>query len=368
MASVADSPSGQACTHCGPQHVPVPCKYVPDTAEVLHVILPISNYQQWSTRYHLFAQCYAHMQSLPNIAVYVVEVAIGDRPHVVTQRDNPRHLQLRTRHMLWHKESMINCAIRALLPEGWRYVAWVDADLHFMNRNVGMDTINALQVWDVVQMFQSVCNQGPQGEALEPLYSSFGYQWVQSGGVYAPKLTPRDPVTSPMAEGCYAAGGDHTATHYVAAKDFWHPGFAWACTRRAYKDGFRDGLIDFAILGSGDDHMAKALVGVVDKSFHGRCTEGYKRACLLWQDRALEVIQRNLGYVKGLIVHGYHGRFADRKYVERWSVLTDQAYDPSVDVHRDGVTGLVELAHPAQRHRLRDLIRLYFLQRNEDSR
>lgn len=360
-----------ACTHCGPSKALVHTKHDAELPETLHIIVPLSNYVPWATRYELFFRCMKHLESLPNVAVYVVEVALGQRPFVCTQANNPRHLQLRTHMMLWHKESMVNAGIRRLLPPNWKYVAWCDADLQFLNTNVAADTIHALQHWNVVQMFRSVCNLGPEGEILLPTYESFGYKFVESGGIYAPKLTPRSAAQcaeKPEGNPEYGPPSSSSATHYVAAKDYWHPGFAWACTRRAYEEGMRDGLIDFAILGSGDDHMAKALVGVVSESYHGSASEGYKKACDLWQERALSVINRNLGYVKGTIVHGYHGRFADRKYVERWSVLTQTGFDPYVDLHRCGVSGLSMLADEKRHHRLRDLIRQYFLQRNEDSR
>jgi hypothetical protein len=40
--------------------------------------------------------------------------------------------------------------------------------------------------------------------------------------------------------------------------NFWHPGFAWACTRKAYDK--MEGLYDLSILGSGDHNMALSLI------------------------------------------------------------------------------------------------------------
>jgi hypothetical protein len=51
------------------------------------------------------------MQSVNNVEVYIVEVALNERPFVVTEPDNPKHLQIRTHSVIWHKENMINLMV-----------------------------------------------------------------------------------------------------------------------------------------------------------------------------------------------------------------------------------------------------------------
>ena len=50
------------------------------------------------------------MQKNKQIILYVCEMIYTDRNmnFVLTQSDNPRHLQLNTTYPLWHKENMVN--------------------------------------------------------------------------------------------------------------------------------------------------------------------------------------------------------------------------------------------------------------------
>ena len=52
----------------------------------------------------------------PNVLLYIVEVAYGKDPFILTNKAVPRHLQIRTDDApIWLKESMINCGVR---PKG----------------------------------------------------------------------------------------------------------------------------------------------------------------------------------------------------------------------------------------------------------
>jgi hypothetical protein len=76
------------------------------------------------------------------------------------------------------------------------------------------------------------------------------------------------------------------------------------------------------------------------------------------------VVNGDLGFVEGTILHHWHGRKSSRKYVERWSILVDNKYDPNTDVYYDE-HGLLQLT--GDNHGLRDGIRDYFAQRNDDA-
>lgn len=215
------------------------------------------------------------------------------------------------------------------LPQNWKYVAWIDADIQFLNENWVRETIRELQVADVVQMFQTCVNLGPTGEALK-IDKGFGYMHKDSG----------TPYTKSDRYG------------------FWHPGYAWACTKGAWIQ--MDGLLDWGILGSGDRHMALALVGRAADSAPGNIHENYKK---LLEKFTRDCKGLKLSYVKGTILHFWHGRFEDRKYRERWQILTQMAFDPLRDIGMTE-TGLIQLTQPGQR--LQKAIDDYFLGRKED--
>ena len=304
--------------------------------DLLHIVIPYSNYSSFNSRLDLHKKCLEHMIKLPGVMIWVVEVALDERPFLVTKPNHRQHIQLRTRDMIWHKENMINIAIRHMttLYPNWKYVAWVDGDIRFDNLHVAYKTIHQLQSYSVVQMFSSVANLGPNGQ-IHDTHHGFCYMYAKNGYTY-----PKN----------------------IEKYEQWHPGFAWACTRKAYVD--MGGLIDWAILGSADHHMILALVGDVMRTVHAGVSDSYKRKLRHWQDRVERTIRRNVGYVEGMIIHGWHGKFKDRKYVDRWQIYLETAFDPDTDIKYDE-HGLLAFDHP--KPRLRDLIRHYFDSRNEDT-
>jgi hypothetical protein len=142
----------------------------------------------------------------------------------------------------------------------------------------------------------------------------------------------------------------------------WHPGYAWAARRDAIEN--LGGLIDGAILGAGDRHMAAALIGQGLATVEPRTHPHYRKMVADWQERAELFINRNVGYVPGLLLHDWHGKKVDRRYHDRWQILINDQYDPLKDVKRDW-QGVLQLSH--HNRKLRDDIRAYFRARHEDS-
>ena len=139
----------------------------------------------------------------------------------------------------------------------------------------------------------------------------------------------------------------------------WHPGYAWACTRKAYES--MGGLYEVSILGAGDHNMSLALLGKGYQSINDAATDSYKESIEEFQDGAKHL---RLGYVPGVIRHHFHGLKKNRKYMERWHILVDNAYDPSAHItkNKDGLLVPTEACPPKI---LEDIVK-YFKERNED--
>lgn len=294
--------------------------------EILYVISVVSNPVRYKTRYKLFNEFVARMKKESRIQLITVELQHGEREFVTDAT-----IKYRTTHELWHKENMINKAVE-LLPFGWKYMAWIDADLSFNEENWVDETFQQLQHYEIVQLFSHAIDEGPNGEFIQ-VHTGFGYQ-------YARGIEWKPPAKY---------------------QKFWHPGYAWACTRKAFEG--MGGLVDFAILGSADQHMALAWIGKVSHSYNVNIHENYKRLLDEYQRRCEKTIRRNVGFVYGIILHKWHGSKENRKYKERWTILVENKYDPIADIHRD-YNGLYQLDE--DRIDLRDDIRHYFRARNED--
>jgi hypothetical protein len=317
----------------------------------LHVIVPILNPIRYRVRYELYRAFERHIEESGAI-LYVVEMAFGDRPFEVTEPNNPQHIQLRSRTELFHKESMINIGI-SRLPLEARKVAWIDADILFTRPDWAQETLQQLEHYKIVQMFSHAQDIGPSYEPLpNGLFDGFAYSYVKGVSL---------PYTNKFMYYPYYAGiqkgGDMMK---------WHSGYAWAARREAIDE--LGGLIDWAILGSADHNMAAALVGKVKYTVHGDVHPNFMRKMIQWENLAGKYIRKNIGYVEGLINHFWHGKKKDRGYVDRWQILVNNQFNPDEDIKKDW-KGLWQLEdHGDERSiQLRDDIRRYFRNRNEDS-
>lgn len=304
----------------------------PPIEDKLNVIVVVSNPCLYETRYRLAHEFIQRMSADPLVSLYIVELCYGDQLFQITEANHPNHLQIRAANVapLWHKENMINLGIRHLLPPDWRSVAWIDADVEFLNRNWAYQTLQILNgTCDVVQLFHTCQDLGRGNQPILNHFKSAGY-------IYDKIRQTKKPVD-----------------------EFAHPGFAWACNRLAYER--LGGLFDKAILGSGDNIILYSLLGKVEKCMHPGFSPDYNAAMRQYETTAQGL---RFGYVPGTIRHYFHGHKKNRKYIERWKVLMDHQYSPLRDIQycQDG---LIVPSQECPAALLDDILK-YFYQRNED--
>lgn len=303
--------------------------------ERLIVVTAISNYVQYQSRYRLYKN-FEKMVNQSGAILITVETALGERPFEVTVAENPHHIQLRTVHELWHKENMINLGIQQavqLYPQSSTYFAWIDSDISFARHwDWPTEIVHQLQHFDFIQPW-SICHD--LNDRYETIQTHRGFAW------------------------------SYLNSHILNAEKYYnnlfHSGYAWAARRDALdKTG---GLLDVGILGSSDHHIALALIGQVEKSLPKGISNDYIKEIMRYQDRCESLIKRNVGYMEGTILHYSHGHKKNRKYGERWNVLLNNDFSPDLDLKRD-TQGLYQLTDRSIG--LRDGIRKYFRERNED--
>jgi hypothetical protein len=298
------------------------------TIDSFAVVTPIFNPSRYRTRVDLYHE-FAEYCLCSGARLYTIELALGERPHVVTSLDNPDHHQVRSSDEMWHKERLINLMIERLPPH-IKYIAWVDADIRFARPDWAKETIQLLQHYPIIQMFSKASDLGPNNEIMN----------THIGAMYAYRT------------------GLITDTKFYSK---FHPGFAWAARRSALDD--LGGLLDISILGAGDRHMAQAFLGQVNQSVPSGMSVGYVEQLQLWQKRANTHIRGDVGYMDTHLLHYWHGPKVNRRYATRWGILIKNEYDPEFDLKRD-TQGLHRFTD--RNPMLRQDIRAYFQQRNED--
>lgn len=342
----------------------------------LHVLTMLENPLRWRVRYQNYSN-FERMVEESGALLYTVEVAFENRAFEVTDEDNPRHLQLRTKCEFWHKENALNLLAQRL-PADWNKLAVLDADIEFAKRDWAQEILHGLAHYDVLQPFSHAVNLGADDEPTGGFPTSFMHQWTTNGGL-APheeafmedrpvKWTTRG-VTRQQKEAKKITGlsfSPHAGFAGPAGDEIWHPGLAWAYRRSAWDQ--LGGMMDWLPTGSGDWHMANALIGQLMDSVDHRHTDAYKRNCQIWQDRALAVRDNpngGLGCIPGLLMHRFHGTHKNRQYEHRHKFVINTEFDPDVDLKRDH-QGLWQLT--GRSPKLRDGLRAYARMRNEDSR
>ena len=305
--------------------------------EHFYVIAVLTNFQRYVTRTRLFKEFVERMDRC-GAKLYIVEGVLDGQPFEVTSATNPHHIQVQLKSEIWYKENLINIGI-SKLPSDWQYVAWVDGDIEFLNPKWMENTVQQLQRYPVVQMFVDLIDLGPKYEVL-CVDKGFGYCYINRD-IYGEEFNKTVKETQ--------------------INRTWHPGYCWAATRKAID--LLGGLFDVAISGAADGCMARAFIGMADEYISEKAHPNYRKALLNWQERA-SAFQQNIGYVDGSILHHWHGKKVDRKYKDRFNILIDGQFDPVTDLSKDS-SGALVLA--ADKWLLRDQLRTYFQERNEDS-
>lgn len=297
--------------------------------EKLNVIVVVSNPCLYARRYNLLKEFVNRMEEEKNVRLFIVELIYDNQVFMVTDKNNKHHLQIKTYTPLWHKENMINLGVKYLIPKDYKAFAWIDADIEFENTNWAVDTLKILNgSKDVVQLFSHCADLNYDGTNLN-LFNGFGYSFIKNK-----KFTSK-------------------------GLDYWHPGYAWAITKKAYEK--IGGLFDKGILGSGDNIMALAFINNNKFMTHKNYNCEYNECILKYQENAKML---RLGYTPGVIQHYFHGSKINRRYTERWKILMKHQYSPKNHLVYDELGILI----PNEKfpNGLKEDIMNYFLERKED--
>ena len=272
----------------------------------LHVIIVLSNPCNYAIRYFLTKEFINRMKEEKDIILYIVELAYVGQDFHITEKNNPRHLQLISNSKpLWHKENLINIGVKKLLPADYKAFAWVDADIEFENPYWASDTLKLLNGYkDVVQLFTH-CLFTDENYDIEHIFTGFAFQHT--------KKTKRTYKFT-----------------YENINSFWHPGFAWACTRKFYEQ--IEGLYEYCITGDSDMIMASCFISNALSILPTNSSEDYRKSIQAFESKANIC---RLGYVHGTIKHHYHGSLSNRNYDIRNIILMEYNYSPTLFLKKD---------------------------------
>lgn len=240
---------------------------------------------------------------------YGAELHLSSQKAFTAGWENWRQLRCEPTSIMFQKEALLNLLVPDL-PREVEYVAWIDADVMFMNRNWVAQTVEVLENFKACQLFMRCLFTRKDGSAE--------FMWTGSAANGALDLTKA------------------------------HPGFAWAARREFWDVG---GLYPYSVTGTGDVVIAGALQGcALPKSFaESLGADGGGEFYQRWNNAIHRWSNDSVGYVGGDLVHEFHGSHKDRDYSGRKDALKGLVASKHLKMRMDGVLEWTDAAPPALR-------------------
>jgi hypothetical protein len=254
------------------------------------------NPQNSSYRLKAFNNFYDSIKPLNHL---IVECIIGDSEPQL--EDNENIVRYQTRNLLWHKETLLNKAV-SQLPDRYKYIFWVDADVLFTNLDWLVSGVKELQSNNIIQPFEYCAHL--ERDELEP---SFDLDELLDDPL------PNEKNNKVWRSFC-ANFADTKLWQDTNYNRHGHVGFAWGARREVLE---AVSLYDKALIGGADHIIAHAAAGqiphpCISKSFTDNLQEVED-----WSRRFYRATEGKIGYVPGNLYHLWHGDITKREYLPR---------------------------------------------------
>jgi hypothetical protein len=365
--------------------------------EPLFAVVPYFNPWRWKSRVKHTQRALRHFHDSGAVIV-LVEVGLNRRDLVFADSGldsmvancgihgefKHKYIGLHSKDELWLKENAINIGVQSL-PYDWQQVCWLDSDVLFIRPNWVGEAIHKLQQGTqsgkaFLQMFSHARDVSPNYELLDQNYkhaNGLGFVRAWKDGALVSTMTPevmadmkalgQDILIKKdisLSSKDYKKLATDLGFTYYAGRVF--PGLAWGCTRSAW-DAV-GGLIDIAIWGGGDWHMAHALIEKTETMMRTDLHRNYQKIVNQWYQRCRTHIRHNVLVMEGTLLHFWHGKKIDRGYNAKHALLADMGFDPMRHLTKDS-QGLWQLHDDRSTTyvKLRDMFRSIAHERNEDS-
>lgn len=248
-------------------------------------------------------------ESIKHTNFRILECVIGD--------DSPEfaHLKnvdvIRTKNLLWHKESLLNKMVSDLPPE-YEFVFWVDADVIFDNENWIVEGVQELHFNRIIQPFEWCIH-------LQKDMDKPNFDFEESK-----KFSMDKDLRHPDMWRSFCA--NYVASEELSSRENYdlhgHVGFAWGARRDVLEDV---PLYDKALVGGADHIIAHAAAGQIGHSCIDKSFSDDIKNVNRWSKRFYSVVQGKIGYVKGNLFHIWHGDLKQRSYLKRIQDFTQNS-------------------------------------------
>lgn len=238
----------------------------------------------------------------------IIECVIGDAEPQLVESENI--IRIHTENLLWHKETLLNKIVYNL-PDKYKYIFWVDADVIFTNKNWLTEGVKQLKTNNIVQPFEYCVHL--EQDQLEP---NFDLEFQKNH---------LNTLRHPSLWRSFCA--NYVTTNLADNQNYdkhGHVGFAWGARREVLT---KVPLYDKALIGGADHIIAHAAAGHINhlciaKSFTDNIDEVND-----WSRKFYREVKGKIGYVSGDLYHIWHGDIKNRDYLKRIQDFTAKTKD-----------------------------------------
>lgn len=242
-------------------------------------------------------------ESIKHLNHQIVECVIGDAQPQLPENENIQRVY--TPNLLWHKEALLNGVV-SQLPEEYKYVFWVDADVLFTNYNWLVESVEKLQESRIVQPFEYCIHM--ERDEIAPSIDVESHKLMVQSPDY---VTNRRVWRSFCAN--YVNGNldkQESETYHMHG----HVGFAWGARREVLEEM---PLYDKALIGGADHIIAHAAAGQIPHCCITNAFADNINDVLEWSKNFYDVVHGDVEYVDGDLHHIWHGDVDKRQYLKR---------------------------------------------------
>ena len=305
----------------------VDLKHDEDTSnDILHVISVVFSPYGQATRFQLAQEYIERMTKIEKkqpMKFYVIELLYENQKSQLKKTKDFITITIPENYIMWNKENLINIVIQKFLPENWKYCAWIDADIEFLDTQWVQKTLQRFKETNAefLQLF-SFCRYLDKNNQVSQYFKSSMYGHMNN-----------------------------------IKNTYLHPGFAWGCTRSAYQK--IGGLFEYGIVGGGDKILSQSLL--CDNPYLNNRHLSPSFYTKIHKFHSI-VHQSNANYVNLIIQHHYHGERKNRQYSLRQKILVEHQFVPDLHLFREPHLGFLMPNFP---QKMQHDVRKYFQTRKE---
>ncbi|MBN2854320.1 hypothetical protein JXK06_02180 [Patescibacteria group bacterium] len=270
------------------------------------------------------------------VKILTVECAFKDASFELDSNDADKLIQVRSDSILWHKERLLNIGLK-YLPSECDKIAWLDADIIFLNNDWAKEVAKLLETYHFVKPFNRAIRLNKK-ETREILLKN--------------NIKNLNLHNRPKYKNSEYSANQENLIIYMSVFGL--------CARRDIIQEI--GFYDRFIVGNGDMVISGAILN--EKPYWDILPTALEKDIEVWSKKASNLTaNKGIAFIPDDILHLFHGRIANRNYYDRIRILKKRKFDPNQDL-RINQDDCFEWA--SNKKRLQQQLFGYFKNRNED--